>query len=53
MTVSARRRAYLERFAKEPPVIVLRRSRRTHKIRRSPLPGVQTFLHGLRLLGTR
>lgn len=47
---SARRQAYLERFAKEPPAIRLRRSRRTRKVRRSPLPGAHTFLHALRLL---
>lgn len=50
MTVSARRRAYLERYKKKPPVIVLRRSR-THKVRRSPLPGVFSFLHAGKLRG--
>lgn len=47
--MTARRKVYLERYAKEPPAIVLRRSRRTRKVRRSPLPGVQTVLHASRL----
>ena len=45
---SARRQVYLDRYKKEPPVIVLKRSR-THKVRRSPLPGVFSFLHTAKL----
>ncbi len=59
MRVSARRQAYLERYRKEPPALVLRRgwgahrdgpaTTRTGKLRRSPLPGVFSALHITRL----